>query len=193
MNTKMLWKQASSKLILDTPQIYNRNQKIDLKILFGLTHHLTRQKFFFERSTNIFQGLIDYIKFFNRKTVKISYSSMQNMSKIYKGHNSKITFTSCNQLTLCNCWVKEECPMDGKCQTMDAVYNCSVTLRGLQTIYFGLVEGKRKKRYFIHKNLFNHKGYSHETAFSSYMWYIKGTFDVTDVYYHLSKTTQIFK
>ena len=83
--------------------------------------------------------------------------------------------------------------MDGKCQTMDAAYNCSVTLRGLQTIYFGLVEGKRKKRYFIHKNLFNHKGYSHETAFSSYMWYIKGTFDVTDVYYHLSKTTQIFK
>ena len=111
--------------------------------------------------------------------------------------------------------------MDGKCQTMDAVYNCSVTLRGLQTIYFGLVEGKRKKRYFIHKNLFNHKGYSHETAFSSYMWYIKGTLDVTPNlnwsivrcassyskvakemsfafarkigYYHLSKTTQIFK
>ena len=35
------------------------------------------------------------------------------MSKIYKGHNSKITSTPCNQLTLCNCRVKEECPMDG--------------------------------------------------------------------------------
>ena len=92
------------------------------------------QKFFFKRSTNIFQGLIDNIKFFDRKTVKISYSSMQNMSKIYKGHNSKITFTSWNQLTLCNCWVKEECPMDGRCQTMDAVYNCSVTSPGSQKI-----------------------------------------------------------
>ena len=41
-------------------------------------------------------------------------------------HNSKIKSTPCNQLTLCNCRVIEECPMDGKCQTMDAVYGCSV-------------------------------------------------------------------
>ena len=31
-------------------------------------------------------------KIFNRNTVKVSYSCMQNMSKIYKGHNSKITY-----------------------------------------------------------------------------------------------------
>ena len=47
-------------------------------------------------------------KIFNRNTVKVSYSCMQNMSKIYKGHNSKITSTPCNQLTLCNCRVKGE-------------------------------------------------------------------------------------
>ena len=66
-------------------------------------------------------------KIFNRNTVKVSYSCMQNMSKIYKGHNSKITSAPCNQLTLCNCREKGECPMDGKCQTMDAVYDCQVT------------------------------------------------------------------
>ena len=33
---------------------------------------------------------------------------MQNMSKLSKGHNSNITFTPCNQLTLCNCRVKGE-------------------------------------------------------------------------------------
>ena len=57
---------------------------------------------------------------FNRSTVKVSYSCIQNMSTIYKGHNSKITSTPCNQLTLCNCRVKEECHMDGECQTTDA-------------------------------------------------------------------------
>ena len=66
-------------------------------------------------------------RIFNRNTVKVSYSCMQNMSKIYKGHNGKITSAPCNQLTLCNCQEKGECPMDGKCQTMDVVYDCRVT------------------------------------------------------------------
>ena len=81
-------------------------------------------------------------KIWNRNTVKISYNCMQNrlqnMSKIYKGHNSKITSTLCNQLTLCYCQVKGECPMDGKCQTMDAVYGPEP-----RKIYFD--EKKKKK------------------------------------------------
>ena len=51
----------------------------------------------------------------------------RNISKICKGHNSKITSAPCNQLTLCNCREKGECPMNCKCQTMDAVYDCRVT------------------------------------------------------------------
>ena len=75
---------------------------------------------------------------------------MQNMSKIYKGHNSKITSTLCKQLTLCNCRVKEEYPMDGKCQIMDAVYDCRVTSPEPPKIYFGLKERNWKKRYYNH-------------------------------------------
>ena len=45
-------------------------------------------------------------KIFNRNTVKVSYSCMQNISKIYKGQTSKIPSTLCNQLTLCR--VKEK-------------------------------------------------------------------------------------
>ena len=74
--------------------------------------------------------------------MKVSYSCMQNMSKIYKGHNSKITSTLSNQLTLCNCWVKGECTMDGKCQTMDAVYDCHVT--SIRTTKNILWVGRRK-------------------------------------------------
>ena len=106
-------------------------------------------------------------------------SCMQNMSKIYKGHNSKITSALCNQLTLCNCQDKGECAIDGKCQTMDAVYNCRVTSSEPQKVYFGLAEGKWKQKYYNHKKSFNHKRYSHETTLSSYVWHLKKTLDIT--------------
>ena len=88
---------------------------------------------------------------------------MQNMSKIYKGHNCKITSTPCNLLTLYNYQVQEECPKDSKCQTMNAVHYCCVTSPEPQKIYFGLAEGKWKKRYYNHKISLNHKQYLHET------------------------------
>ena len=34
--------------------------------------------------------------------------------------------------------------MDGKCQTMDAVYDCRVTSPEPRKIYIGLVEGNRR-------------------------------------------------
>ena len=99
-------------------------------------------------------------------TVKVSY-------------RFKITSTPCNQLTLSNCQLKGECPTDGKCQTMDAVYSCRVTSPEPRNIYFGLAEEKSKQRYYKHKKAFNHKRYSHETTLSSYVWHLKETLDVT--------------
>ena len=69
--------------------------------------------------------------------------------------------------------------MDGKCQTMDAVYDCPVTSSEPQKIYFGLAEGRWKQRYYNLKKSFNHKQYSHETTLSSYVWHLKETLDVT--------------
>ena len=69
--------------------------------------------------------------------------------------------------------------MDGKCQTMDAVYDCRVTSSEPQKIYFGLAEGKWKQRYYNHKKSFNRKRYSHEMTLSSYVWHLKETLDVT--------------
>ena len=65
-------------------------------------------------------------KIFNRNTVKVIYRYMQNIYRILKRHNSKIISTPCNQLTLCNCRVKEECSMNIKCKTMEAFYDCCV-------------------------------------------------------------------
>ena len=55
-------------------------------------------------------------------------------------HNSKITSIPCNQRTLCNCRVKGECLMDGKCKTMDKVFDRHVASPGPQKIYFRLAE-----------------------------------------------------
>ena len=73
-------------------------------------------------------------------------------SKIYKGHDSKVTS---NHIA------------GRKCQTMDVVNDCYVTSLEPFKIYFGLAEGKWMKRYFHYKTSFNHKRYSHETTLSS--------------------------
>ena len=68
---------------------------------------------------------------------------------------------------------------NGKCQTMDAVYNCRVTSPEPGKIYFGLADGKWKQGYYNHKKSFNDKRYSHETTLSTYVWHLKETLDVT--------------
>ena len=121
------------------------------------THHSTKQypqmlqKFSFGWSTYIFQSHRLH-KIFSSNTVRVSYSCMQNMYKTYKEYNSKITSTPCNQLTLCNCRVKEEFPMDGKCQTLDAVYDCRFTSSEPRRIYFKLAEGNGRKGIIIIKS-----------------------------------------
>ena len=94
-------------------------------------------KIFFQLINRHFPKSHRLHKIFKRNKVKVSYSCMQNMSKIYKGYNSKITSAPCNQLALCNCREKGECSMDGKRQTMDAVYGCRVTSSEPQKFFLG--------------------------------------------------------
>ena len=69
--------------------------------------------------------------------------------------------------------------MDGKCQAMDAVYDCRINSSEQQKVYFGLAKGKQKKNYCNHERSFNHKQYSHKTTLSSHIWHVKKTLDVT--------------
>ena len=69
--------------------------------------------------------------------------------------------------------------MDGKCQAMDAVYDCRINSSEPQKVYFGLAKEKWKKKYCNHERSFNHKQYSHKTTLSSHIWHVKKTLDVT--------------
>ena len=141
-----------SKLILNTPKINDKNRKKKSRNIIWFKP--TSSKAVSTNIAKIFLRLINrhfpkshrLHKIFNRNTVKVSYSCMQNISKIYKGHNSKITSAPCNQLAICNCRKKGECPLDGKYRTMDAVYDCRVTSSEPQKIYFELEERKMEAK-----------------------------------------------
>ena len=104
---------------------------------------------------------------------------MNNMSKIIKGHNKKVTSKPRDQRPKCNCRKKAECPMEGNCLVNDVVYKCDVTRPLPKKVYLGLAEGEWKSRFYNHKLSFKHKRYSNKTTLSSYMWHLKSVLSET--------------
>ena len=116
-------------------------------------------------------------KLFNRKTVKVSYSCMQNMGSIIAAHNAKILSAKpppAAPAKLCNCTGKSlPCVLNGKCLTQSIVYKATVTAPGTPCkVYFGLTADTFKKRYGVHKQSFKHKD-RNPTALSIYVWELK--------------------
>ena len=67
-------------------------------------------------------------KIFSLNTIKISYSSMPNVKKLIKQHNSKILNKYWDKIQRpCNCRIKESCPLNGKCLHQRMVYNAEVS------------------------------------------------------------------
>ena len=91
VNTKMLCRKVGSNLILNTPKINDRNQKIDLKLLFGLIHDSTKQfpqilqRYFFDWSIDNFQSLIDYTKFSTETQWRLVTAACKVCPKYTKG------------------------------------------------------------------------------------------------------------
>ena len=63
------WHSANYRVRIHSKRVHAMTRTYSLEILFGLTHHSTKQypqilqKYFFDWSIDIFQSLIDYIKF----------------------------------------------------------------------------------------------------------------------------------
>ena len=57
-------------------------------------------------------------KLFNRNTIKVSYSCMENIAQIIKNHNQRISTHKEKPIPSRNCKNKDECPMNGnvKCK-----------------------------------------------------------------------------
>ena len=123
-----------------------------------------------------------YHKLFNRNTIKISYSCMNNMADRIKGYTNKIlkqqqqqqqhSSTEQQQQT-CNCRQKSECPLNGNCLESGLVYQATIETDDTTQKYIGLAEGDFKTRYRNHTKSLNHKKYKMETELSKLVWSLK--------------------
>ena len=115
-------------------------------------------------------------KLFNRNTVKLSYSCMPNMKTAIDRHNSKLLQTDKNETDrLCNCRVKEECPLEMKCLEKSMIYQATVTRldNGITETYTGLCETDFKTRYRNHKTTLKHSDKRNSTELSKHVWMLK--------------------
>ena len=119
-------------------------------------------------------------KLFNRNNVKVSYSCTENVKKIIQSHNKRITSDVPTETVTCNCRVKDNCPLNGKCLTKSIIYKCDVTAPEIgKKSYIGLTEGEWKTRYNNHKQSFKHRKHSKSTTLSAYIWKLKDEFSIT--------------
>ena len=111
---------------------------------------------------------------FNKNNMKISYSCTQNIASIIKSHNTKISTTLATETDACNCRIKQECPLDGNCQTPSVIYKWQVTAPDLPTkVYIGLTEKSFKTRFNSHMQSMRNAKYKNSTSLSTYVWNLK--------------------
>ena len=115
-------------------------------------------------------------KIFNKNSVKVSYSCMDNINKIIKSHNAKI----CKREEIqkpCNCQRGRTCPLDGNCQVANATYQAEVFKNEQEPpkVYIGLSEPYIKERIRNHQKAFNDvlRRYEKDSALSEYIWKLK--------------------
>ena len=76
---------------------------------------------------------------------------------------------------LCNCRVKADCPLDGKCLTKSIIYQASVTTNNNEPTqhYIGLTDTTFKIRYNNHTSSFRNISKKHATELSKHIWHLK--------------------
>ena len=115
-------------------------------------------------------------KIFNRNTLKLSYSCMNNIKTIISSHNkaeiSKPTHND-EENKNCNCRKPNTCPMDGSCNTQNIVYQAEVTTPTTRETYIGLCDTTFKLRYRNHICSFRNERYRKATELSKHVWNLK--------------------
>ena len=112
-------------------------------------------------------------KFFNRTTIKISYSTVKNIRAIINSHNRRVLNPPPAQNIRCNCRKKQECPLNGQCLIKNIVYQADVTSGQKTKTYYGLTSREFKSRWYEHRQAIKNKNSSKATELSNYIWSLK--------------------
>ena len=108
-------KKRNGKIIWFNPPFSKNVQTTVSKVVLRLLekHFLKNHKFH---------------KIFNKNTVKVGYSWMENMASIIKRHIRKIIGNNFkNTEEGCNCRDKNKCPLENKCLSTSLVYKACVS------------------------------------------------------------------
>ena len=124
-----------------------------------------------------FPKSLRFNKIFNRNTIKVSYSRMQNIKSKISNHN-RLLLEKNKKSTAdinCNCRNKECCPLDNQCLTTNVIYKAEIkdNVCGDTKEYIGNTAGTFKRRYANHVKSLNIQRYSTETELYKYAWKLK--------------------
>ena len=113
-------------------------------------------------------------KIFNRNTLKLSYSCINNIKTIISNHNkAQINKSDPTNDRNCNCRNSRTCPMDGKCNDQNIIYQAEVMTPTSSETYIGLRDTSFKLRYRNHVCSFRNERYKQATELSKYIWSLK--------------------
>ena len=130
-------------------------------------------KTFLQLITKYFPRSHKFHKIFNHNTVKVSQSCTNNMSKIMKGHNRKVTSRPHDKRPNAIAEKQQNVQWKGNREVNNVVYKRDVTRTLSKKVYLGLAEREWKSRFSNHKLSFEHKRYSNNTTHSNYTWHLK--------------------
>ena len=92
-----------------------------------------------------------WYKYFNRHTVKLSYSCTKNVASRISSQNAKVlNRRKGGNKGGCNCNDKNKCPLENNCLASSVVYQALIESEVGTFNYFGMTEGTFKKRYNSH-------------------------------------------
>ena len=102
---------------------------------------------------------------------------MPNIRSEINSHNKKILQSKPTEpQKLCNCLIREDCPMNGLCLTSNILYQATITCsdsKYKQKRYTGICETTFKRRYANHKKSFNLVNSKNGTTLSIECWNLK--------------------
>ena len=167
--------------VIPAPKNNDENQKRKRKrniIWFNLPYSKNVKtnivKTFLQLLSKHFPKGYEMYKIFNKNTVKISYSCMNNISSMLSTHNKNILNPKQTSFG-CNCRNKGICPIDGECLTPNIIYCADITTDNEHKFYCSTSETTFKKRHSNHTCDFKHVEYQHATGLAKHIWQLKNT------------------
>lgn len=109
-------------------------------------------------------------RFYNKQTIKISYSTVRNLKAHITSHNRKILSPPKLQDESCNCQDKSLCVMPGKCRARDLVYGVKATTQDNDVKRYQGQAVNFKNRHYKHKHALKYEDSPEATALSRFVW-----------------------